>query len=195
VIPDIVLPSVSNFISGIGEGDLPHALVWDKIPTSIFEGSPLEAKVLTPLRQASLERQSKLEEFAYLRKNIEWFKARQDQKLISVNLEERKKQKETDDAFRKEMNAEKKLLAKNDYTFKEFRLGPPNPPRIKAKKDADKDGEPDDDDVTEEENDTYIKADVHLRETLRIVSDAVNLGANKELWAANRPPLTAASGG
>ncbi|MCX6955163.1 MAG: carboxy terminal-processing peptidase, partial [Verrucomicrobia bacterium] len=195
VIPDIVLPSVSNFISGIGEGDLPHALVWDKIPTSVFEGAPLDAKVLTPLRQSSLERQSKLEEFAYLRKNIEWFKARQDQKLISVNLEERKKQKEADDAFRKSMNAEKKLLAKNDYTFKEFRLGPPNPPRIKAKKDADKDGEPDDDDVTEEENDTYIKADVHLRETLRIVGDAVTLGANKELWAASRPPLTAASGG
>ena len=197
VIPDIVLPSISNFISGIGEADLPHALVWDKIPTSVFEGAPLDAKVLIPLRQASLERQAKLEEFAYLRKNIDWFKTRQEQKLISVNLDERKKQKETDDAFRKEMNAEKKLLAKSDYTFKEFRLGPPTPPRIKAvKKDADKDGSSDDDaDLGEEENDTYIKADVHLRETLRVVGDAITLGGNKELWASNRPPLTAASGG
>lgn len=196
VVPDIVLPSVSNYISGIGESDLPHALVWDKIATSSFDGAPLDAKVLTPLRQSSLERQAKLEEFAYLRKNIDWFKARQEQKLISVNLDERKKQKETDDAFRKEMNAEKKLLAKNDYAFKEFRLGPPNPPRIKAKKDADKDGAPDDDaDIGEEENDTYVKADVHLRETLRVVADAIALGSNKELWASNRPPLTAASGG
>jgi carboxyl-terminal processing protease len=197
VVPDIVLPSVSNFINGIGESDLPHALVWDKIPTSNFDGAPLDAKVLTPLRQSSLARQTALPEFAYLRKNIDWFKVRQEQKLISVNLEERKKQKESDDAFRKEMNAEKKELAKSDYAFKEFRLGPPTPPRIKApKKDADKDADPDDDaDVAEEENDTYVKADVHLREALRVVSDAVALGKNKELWASNRPPLTASSGG
>lgn len=197
VIPDIVLPSVSSYISGIGEADLPHALVWDKIPTSNFEGSPLDAKILTPLRQASLDRQARLEEFTYLRKNIDWFKARQEQKLISVNLEDRKKQKESDDAFRKEMNAEKKVIAKGDYTFKEFRLGPPATPRIKApKKDADKDanedGEPAED---EEENDTYVKADIHLREALRVVSDALAMGKNKELWAANRPPLTASSGG
>jgi carboxyl-terminal processing protease len=116
--------------------------------------------------------------------------------LISVNLDERKKQKEADDAFRKEMNAEKKLLAKADYAFKEFRLGPPTPPRIKAaKKDAEKDADADEEDAAEEENDTYVKADVHLRETLRVVSDAVGLAANKELWAANRPPLTGATGG
>ena len=197
VVPDIVLPSVTNLISGIGEADLLHALAWEQIPTSVFDGSPLDAKVLTPLRQSSLERQAKLEEFAYLRKNIEWFKARQEQKLISVNLDERKQQKVTDDAFRKGMNAEKKLLAKNDYTFKEFRLGPPALPRIKApKKDADKEVDADDDDdVVEEENDTYIKNDVHLRETLRVVSDAVSLGTNKADWASNRPPLTARSGG
>ena len=197
VVPDIVLPSVSNYISGIGEADLPHALVWDKIPTSSFEGKPLDEKVLTPLRQASVERQNNLEEFSYLRKNIEWFKSRQEQKLISVNLDERQKQKTADDIFRKEMNAEKKLLAKNDYAFKEFRLGPPNPPRIKApKKDSEKDGSSDDDiDGLEEENDTYIKADVHLRETLRVVRDAIALGGNKESWASNRPPLTAITGG
>jgi carboxyl-terminal processing protease len=49
--------------------------------------------------------------------------------------------------------------------------------------------------MAEEENDTYVKADVHLRETLRVVSDAIALGATKELSASSRPPLTAASGG
>jgi carboxyl-terminal processing protease len=143
-----------------------------------------------------LERQAKLEEFAFLRKNIDWFKARQEQKLISVNLDERQKQKEADDAFRKQMNAEKKVIAKGDFTFKEFRLGPPPQPRIKApKKDADKDPGDEDEDTAEEENDTYVKADIHLREALRIVNDAVALGANRELWASNRPPLTAARGG
>jgi carboxyl-terminal processing protease len=149
--------------------------------------------VITPLRQSSLERQTKLDEFAYLRKNIDWFKTRQEQKLISLNLEERKKQKETDDAFRKEMKAEKERIAKGDYAFKDFRLGPPAPPRIKApKKDSDDDADADD---IADENDTYVKADVHLREALRIVNDAVELGRNKQLWASNRPPLTATNGG
>jgi carboxyl-terminal processing protease len=187
VIPDIVLPSIDDYIP-IGESDLPRALVWDQIPTSFFDGAPLDQKVLLPLRQASLERQSKLEEFAYLRKNVERFKARQEQKLVSVNIEERKKQKADDDAFRKEMKAEKERIAKSDYQFKPLYLGGPPPPKIKAPK---KDDEEEDADLGEE-NDTYVKADIHLRESLRVVSDAIALGRNHDLWAANRPPLTAA---
>ena len=183
VVPDIVLPSIEDFLP-IGEADLPRALVWDQIPTSFFDGEPLSAKVLTPLRQASQERQSKLEEFTYLRKNVEWFKARQEQKLISVNLEERRSQKEADDAFRKEMKAEKERIAKNDYPFKPYYLGPPPPPKIKAPK---KEGDDDDDLDSFEENDTYVKADVHLRETLRVLNDAIELGHNRELWASSGP--------
>jgi carboxyl-terminal processing protease len=188
VVPDIVLPSIEDYLP-IGEGDLPRALVWDQIATSSFDGGPLDAKVLTPLRQSSLERQSKLEEFAYLRKNVEWFKVRQEQKLISVNLEARQRQKATDDAFRKEMKAEKERLSKNEYPFKVFYLGPPPPPKIKAPK---KEGEEEDDLDGLDDNDTYAKADVHLRESLRVISDAIALGRNKELWASNRAPLTAA---
>lgn len=194
VIPDIALPTINDFIP-IGESDLPRALVWDRIPTSSFDGGPLDPKVVTPLKESSLERQSTLEEFAYLRKNVEWFKTRQEQKLISVNLEERQKQKATDDAFRKEMKTEKERLAKSDFAFKPYYLGPPPVPKIKApKKDADKTDE-DDFDVDAEENETYVKTDVHLRETLRVVSDAIALGRNRERWAANRPPLTAVTRG
>jgi carboxyl-terminal processing protease len=190
VVPDIVLPSIEDYLP-IGEGDLPRALVWDQIPTSFFDGEPLDAKVLTPLRQGSLDRQAKLEEFAYLRKNVEWFKTRQEQKLISVNLEERKRQKALDDAFRKEMKLEKERVAKSDYPFKPFYLGPPPVPKIKApKKDSDDD---DDLDSSFDENETYVKADVHLRETLRVVSDAIALGRNKAVWMSNRAPLTAVS--
>lgn len=190
VVPDIVLPSIEDYLP-IGEADLPRALVWDRIPTSFFDGEPLDAKVLTPLRQASLERQSSLDEFSYLRRNVEWFKTRQEQKLISVNLEERQRQKAADDAFRKEMKAEKERLAKNEYPHTPLYLGPPPAPRIRApKKDTD-----DEDDLAEvfDENETIAKADVHLREALRVVSDAIALGRNKELWASTRPPLTAAS--
>jgi carboxyl-terminal processing protease len=125
---------------------------------------------------------------------VDWFKTRQEQKLVSVNLEERKKQKGADDAFRKEMKAEKERIAKGDYRFKPFYLGTPPPPRIKAPK---KDSEEDEDADLGEENETYVKADIFLRESLRVISDAIELGRNKELWASNRAPLTAtlSSGG
>ena len=192
VIPDIVLPSIDDYIPNIGEADLPHALVWDQIPSSMFDGQPLDPKVVTPLRQASLDRQAKLPEFSYLRKNVDWFKMRQQQKLISVNLTEREKQKASDEAFRKEMKTEREQIAKSDYAYKPIYLAAPPPPKIKApKKDTD-----DDDSADElEENETYIKADVHLREAIRVVGDAIRLGQNRELWVSNHPPLTVAANG
>ncbi len=191
VVPDIVLPSIDDFLP-IGEADLPHALTWDQIPTSFFNGAPLDPKVVTPLRQGSLDRQAKLDEFAFLRRHVDWFKARQEQKLVSVNLEERQKQKASDDAFRKEMKAEKERVAKGDYPFKPFYLGGPPPKKIKAPKKEDEE-----DDTDAEENDTYVKADIHLREALRVVADGIALGRNRELWASKRAPLTASlsSGG
>jgi carboxyl-terminal processing protease len=188
VVPEIVLPSIEDYLP-IGESDLPHALVWDQIPTSFFDGEPLDAKVLAPLRESSLQRQSQLEEFAYLRRVVDRFKATQEQKLISVNLEERRRQKTEEDAFRKEMKVEKERIAKNDYPFKPFYLGPPPPPKIRAPKKEDDD----DDEIgnADDENETYVKADVHLREALRVVSDAIALGRSRESWASNRAPLTA----
>ena len=191
VVPDITLPSIEDFIPMIGESDLPRALVWDRIPSSKFDGAPLDPKVVTPLRQASLDRQAKLEEFVYLRKIVDSFKTRQEQKLISVNLDERRAQKVSDDAFRKEMKAEKERLAKNDYAFKPIYLGPPPVPKIKAPK---KGGDDDEDFEDFEENETYVKMDVHLRETLRVLNDAIILGHNRDLWASNHAPLTVKGG-
>ncbi len=34
--------------------------------------------------------------------------------------------------------------------------------------------------------------DVHLRETLRILNDAIDLGQNRLYWASNHAPLTIA---
>jgi carboxyl-terminal processing protease len=209
VSSDIVLPSVDEFLP-IGESDLPHALVWDKIKTSDFDGSPIDPKLLAVLQQDSASRQARLDEFAYVRKYVEWFKGRQAEKLVSLNLEERRKQKTDDDAFRKENKAERDRLAKEDYPFKEFRLGPPLPPKIAAPKPAPKDadaakkGAPGDQggdegdvaDLDEDPNaDAYGKVDVSLRETLRVVEDAIELGNNHEYWASNHAPLTAVAKG
>jgi carboxyl-terminal processing protease len=214
VVSDIVLPSVDEYLP-IGESDLPHALVWDKIKTSAFDGAPINAKALERLKQESEARQAGLEEFAYVRKYVEWFKQRQAEKLVSLNLEERRKQKVSDDAFRKEIKVERELLAKSDYPYKEFRLGPPLPPKIAAvtkapddfkpasSKDPDKVAPPKDADADDESADidddanadAYGKVDVPLREALRVVDDAIELGHDHEYWASNHAPLTAVAKG
>ena len=129
VISDIVLPSIDEYLP-IGESDLPHALVWDKITTSFFDGAPIDHKVLSRLQELSKERQATLPEFSYVHSYVEWFKERQAQKLVSLNLEERRKQKESDDTFRKSIKAERDRLSKSDYAFTEFRLGPPPIPKV-----------------------------------------------------------------
>jgi len=190
VIPDIALPSIDDFLK-IGEKDLPHALVWDEINTSFFDGKPLDIEILTPLREKSQARQGALEEFGYLRKNIDFFKAKQDIKAASLNLEERKRQKESDDAFRKEMNAERARLAQNDFKFREFLLAPPPPPRIKAAPDPEKVDETDPTELsTDEDSQHYGKLDIHLRESLRVLADALALGEKRDPWVTDRAPLT-----
>jgi carboxyl-terminal processing protease len=194
VVPDIILPSIDEFLP-IGEGALPHALAWDEIPSSLFEGHPLAARIVQPLREASTARQARLEEFLYLRKSIDWFKMRQDQKLISLNLEARRQQKTSDETFRKAMEAEKLVLAKNEFPYREFRLGPPPAPRIKAPKKTDgtapADGDDDDAELSTDNNDAYAKVDVFLRESLRVVHDAIVLAKEKQFAADNPAPLTA----
>ncbi len=197
VVSDIVLPSIDEFLPS-GESDLPHALVWDKITTSFFDGAPIDHKVLARLQKLSADRQATLPEFAFVRSYVEWFKEREAEKLISLNLDERQKQKAMDDAFRKDLKQKREVLAKNDYPFKEFRLGPPLPPKVVAPKKPGADGDEDDgvdDDDDEASADTYGKVDVSLREALRIVDDAINLGQDRDYWASDHAPLTASSKG
>jgi carboxyl-terminal processing protease len=184
VVPDIVLPSIEDLLP-VGEKDLTRALVWDEIPTSNFEGQPLSNQVITPLLTASSERQKSLEEFSYLQRNINWFKTKQDQKEVSINLDERRQQREADTAFRKLMRDEKARLAKGEYVSREFILGPPKPPTIKPELTPEEiaDGQESEEDAK--------KLDIHLREALRVVNDALELTAKFGRLFTDAPPLTA----
>lgn len=174
VVPDIVLPSVEEFLP-IGENDLPHALAWDEIPSSLFAGQPYPSATLTPLIQASHARQESLEEFALLRKTIDRFREKQAEKTVSLNLEERQTLKEEDAAFREKMKEERKRLeAANAYAFEETLLAPPPPPRIKAEPDPDSPEALDDDEADEDEH--FPKLDIPLRESLRVVVDMLLTG-------------------
>jgi carboxyl-terminal processing protease len=188
VVPDIILPSADKYLK-IGESDLPNALVWDEIPSTIFNGHPLDQKLLDPLRAASQSRLDNLEEFAYLKKNIAWFKEKQDQKEISLNLEERRLQKGIDDAFRKAMRTEKDTLAKTDFPYTEITLGPPIPKPVKAEKNADDDST-DEDELSTDEDSGVMKVDIPLRESMRVLSDALALSKSPQFRVDGSAPLT-----
>ncbi len=191
VTPDIILPSIDEYMP-IGESDLPHALVWDEIAPTAFAGHPLAPQVVGPLRDASLARQSHLDEFAYLRKNIDRFRQRQDEKEISLNLEERRQQKAADDVFKKTVEAERDRLAKTDFPYKEITLVPPIPKPVVAVKPPAADGDNSDSDSLDSEDDPGItKLDIPLRESLRVLTDALSLSKNHQYWAEGTAPLTA----
>jgi len=190
VTPDITLPSIDDFLP-IGEADLPHALMWDEIKSTPFEGHALAKAFVQPLLEASHERQQSLEEFAYWKKNIDWSKDRLEQKNISLNLDQRQALKKSDDDFKKTMDTERERLAKNNYASREIKLDSVlktavvTPPKEKPTPGAD-DG---DTDALDEE--TQAKLDVHLREALRVVTDALRLNKDPQYWADGRAPITA----
>jgi carboxyl-terminal processing protease len=221
VVPDIILPSMEDVMES-GERFLPEALVWDEIETTEFNGTPLEAHILTPLREASMTRQESMPEFDFLQRNIDWFTARQEQKSVSLNLEDRIEQRDIDKEFRDAMDEERKALRDHNYTFTEFLLTPEKeeedvmpeataeePVSITENLDTENvvvsvDGEAlhvaatdpgaaPSEEIEEEEAEPapegFARLDIHLREALRVIVDAVEIGQQPQF--AERIPLTA----
>ena len=191
VIPDIALPSIDDYLP-IGEASLPHALMWDEIKSTSFHGRTLAPTFVKPLLQASRERQDSLGEFAYLKKNIDWFKERQEQKTISLNQPQRQALKLADEEFKKKMDAERDLLAKANYAVHPIKLD--SVLKTEASSPKAPTATVDEGDTDAAETDAQNKLDVHLRETLRILKDALRLSPNPEYWAESNVPATAANG-
>jgi carboxyl-terminal processing protease len=170
VVADIALPSINEFRK-IGEADLPHALAWDEIGTALFDQAGLSVDQVASLRARSEARRTMLPEFAWLQRGIQRYEARrQDEKSVSLNLEERRAGKAADTVFREEAKAERKTLEHSSaYQFSEYFVGPPPAPRIRAAtKPEDMEGEEEE----EEELDVrYFRMDVYLRESLRVAAD------------------------
>ena len=182
VLSDIALPSIEEFLP-IGESDLPHALAWDTIKTARFDGSVLDSSFVTALRQRSLVRQADLGEFAFLRRNIDRFKQHEERKSISLNLEARRAQKTDDDAFRDTNKKERAELAKANYASTDILLDNvvPTPEPKAAPADDDKD--------EADRDDPKVKLDIHLRESLRVLSDAIALWPQPQLWNTAATPV------
>ena len=190
VIPDIALPSIDDYLPHVGESNLPHALGWDEIRAANFDGKPLMANFVKPLSLASQERQKSLEEFSLLLENVNRFKEQVGQNTISLNLEERRAQRKTDEEFKKHLDHELARLAKNDFTHQEVKLEAVIAAEAsgqKPAKSAEEEGDTDSLDA-----DTAAKLDIHLREALRVVLDAASLAKDHQYWVKGDAPLAPA---
>ncbi len=186
VVSDISLPSIEELLP-IGESDLPHALAWDTIRTARFEGASLDTRFVELLRQRSRERQTVLDEFAFLRRNIDRFKQFDERKTVSLNLETRRNDKKDDDTFRTEAKKQRAELAKLNFASTEVRLDnvEPTPEPATPPAPAEGDDAAQDDDT----DDPKSKIDIRLRESLRILSDAIALWPQPQLWAQSGQPV------
>ena len=212
---DIALPSVNEFLP-IGESDLPHALAWDEIPEvdwfndwkKLNISSPEEPALKAALTQQSEARQASLEEFAFLKEQIEWRKTRYEEKAISLNLEQRIARKIEDRTVIDTMDAAYEILRETNYASEEFILKIAEEQDALSKKnllDAEEaeaavaaeeaaknleDGivavETDESEAPEEEEDKP-DFDIYLRESARIMADWI------EIEAADKAAVTTTS--
>ena len=101
VLSDIAFPSANEFLLE-GEADLDHALAWDKIDPIAYrlperkneEFATVSDSLLDTLELQSSSRKEQLEEFAYLRDNVDWYRERHEKELVSLHLEKREREKE-----------------------------------------------------------------------------------------------------
>ncbi|MEM0965255.1 MAG: carboxy terminal-processing peptidase [Verrucomicrobiota bacterium] len=160
---DLVIPSMSDFLS-MGEADLDHSLPWDTI-TPLSFGLKQEDQLdlilvqeglIDSLRELSGDRVDTLEEFSVMAESIDFFRERREQKEVSLDLEERRRQQESDQSLREYFNEKRESLSENAYDFELFVLDAETETVEASVVEEDKDGPP---------------LDVVLREGIRIMSD------------------------
>ncbi|MCU0784047.1 MAG: carboxy terminal-processing peptidase, partial [Verrucomicrobia bacterium] len=120
VMPDIVLPSVLNHSKDIGEGALENPLQWDTIPSANFDKLNLVEPCLGELLKHSNQRVTTDQDFAYIREDIGLFRKHQEDKTISLNEQQRLKEK--DEAEARQKARDKERLARKDPDRKIYEL-------------------------------------------------------------------------
>ncbi len=199
VSSDIRIPSIDEIFAE-GEADLPNALSWDYVKPARFEEMVLKKDFVDDLLQASSKRQGALEEFQFLKKRIDYYKEREERKEISLHLETRKQLKESEKAFIDAMEDEQRKLASFNFEEIEFTLDgveknedeeevaatDPVDENADATEVVSTDEEPKKEAEEKEEVPTF---DIQLRETLRIMVDAVRRAPNPNEWAEMASPI------
>jgi carboxyl-terminal processing protease len=120
VVPDIVLPSVINHSTDIGESSLDNPLPWDTIDSAKFDRINMVEPYKTVLADRSRTRIAASKDFDYVAEDIQQFEKMQKDKSISLNEAQRLKEKEEAEARQKAR--EKERLARQEADLKLYEL-------------------------------------------------------------------------
>lgn len=177
---DITMPSINMFLP-IAETDLPHYMPWDSISpldwelpdASLVYQAPVKQDIVQKLKVYSERRQHSLDEFKYLNASIDWLKEKQNQKVYSLNINERKRQRAQDELFKEKMDAWLERLKSQGFTASDVLLD------VALKEEQEKKKQqlpkiPVDPNEADEDEEA-LNFDVYLRESLRIMADWVDL--------------------
>ncbi len=176
---DIILPSLNPYLP-IGESDLPKALAWDairNIPWVYDTTYNIPEGTANLLNINSLNRQKTLPELLYLQESVDWFKKRQEEKSFSLNIQQRRLQKAAEEKFHLAMETKFKALDRGNFLESKVLLDTTlaaeknkNSPTAQT---ADTPASTALGELSSESSlpDDTEGIDIHLRETLRIMSD------------------------
>lgn len=118
VAADIVLPSVWNDSTDVGENTLENHLPWDTIPSSTYEKVNMVQADLGELSKRSAARVATNTEFGYLREDIARVQKERADKTVSVNEQQQLKDREelvVQHKQREEDRAKHKTIAPTEY--------------------------------------------------------------------------------
>jgi carboxyl-terminal processing protease len=119
VTPDIVLPSPNNVLE-VGEAAAENPLPWDTIESAKFDRLNRVEPYLAELRKRSDKRVAAAKDFDYAREDMELVKKQQADKTVSLNENQRLKEKEEADVREKARNQER--LARQEPEQKVYDL-------------------------------------------------------------------------
>ncbi len=121
VSSDIVVPSV-NEVLDVGESSYTNAIAWDQLNPSIWNYSRFRwndaynanTPLIESLKEKSRQRVDSLEEFQLLKDYIQRVDRQRKQTNLTLSLQERQKEKEEWEQFRKDWRKTTSELAKNN---------------------------------------------------------------------------------
>jgi carboxyl-terminal processing protease len=132
VIPDIVLPSIWNTATDIGEKSLDNHMPWDTITNATFEKLNLVQPYLSELMKRSASRVATNRDFVYLRQDMDEYQKLWTAKTISLNEAERLKERRQEIAREEAREKERATRTEPDEPTYEITLKQVDTPGLPA---------------------------------------------------------------
>jgi carboxyl-terminal processing protease len=177
VKPDIILPSVFDYL-GMSEAELPRALESDEIEKAKYKPLDRVEAFFTSLRKASAKRINGNQDYKYIREDITRAKKQKEDRSVSLNENERRKERADNKTRIEVRNKERadRAVRIEKYFKIDVKMAEAGKPLKKLDAPKPKKENPDPDAIPEDDSNTF-NLDPELRETLQILSDFVKLNS------------------